>query len=96
MTAFRIAPTFEDYYAVYFGDRKVAILFPGRLAIEWPEGVPFSPAQPWSLMPDPEAFPDAACVGLPRPLSPSGDRFDSFQAVEIFLPLVSPYTKRWP
>jgi len=85
MSAFRIASTFADYHAVYFGDRKVAILFPGRLAIEWPEGVPFSPAQPWTLMPDPEAFPDAACTGLPRPLSPSGNRFDSFAAVEAFL-----------
>ena len=85
MTAFRIEPTWSDYFAVFHGDRKVAILFPGRLAIEWPDGVPFSPAQPWTLMPDPESFPDAACTGLPRPLSPSGNRFDSFAAVEAFL-----------
>jgi hypothetical protein len=85
MSAFRIEATWTDYFAVFHGDRKVAILFPGRLAIEWPEGVPFSPAQPWSLMPDPDAFPDAACTGLPRPLSPSGNRFDSFAAVEVFL-----------
>jgi hypothetical protein len=86
MTTFRIEPTFSDYHAIYWGDRKVAILFPARPYVQadvWPA----QQALPWSLMPDPEAFPDAACTGLPRPLSPAGNRFDSFEQVLAFLGL---------
>ena len=84
MSAFRIEATFSDYYAVLHEGRRVAILFPARSYVKadvWPA----QQALPWSLMPDPEAFPDAACTGLPRPLSPAGNRFDSFSNVLAFL-----------
>ncbi|TXN40511.1 hypothetical protein [Methylobacterium sp. WL7] len=87
MSAFRIVQRHEDLFWIFHGDRKVANLFPARPALEWPAGVRLFIAEPWSIIPDPEAFPDAACTGLPRPLSPSGDRFDSFAAVERFLGL---------
>jgi hypothetical protein len=43
------------------------------------------PAEPWTIIPDPEAYPDAACTGLPRPLSPTGNTFASFGAALDFL-----------
>lgn len=81
MTSYRIEQIHEDWFAVLHGDRRVAILTPARSAQAWPP----APAEPWSIIPDPEAFPDAACVGLPRPLSPAGNRFDTFQQVLGFL-----------
>lgn len=84
MSAFTLAQTFDDFFAVLHEGRRVAILFPARSYVKadvWPA----QQALPWSLMPDPEAFPDAACTGLPRPLSPAGNRFDSFSDVLAFL-----------
>lgn len=81
MTAYRIEQIHSDWFAVMYDDRRVAILTPARPAAAWP---PF-PAEPWSIIPDPEAFPDAACTGLPRPLSPVGNRFGSFCEVLAFL-----------
>lgn len=86
MTCFRIEPTFSDYHAIYWGERKVAILYPARPYVQ-ADVYPAQQALPWSVMPDPEAFPDPACVGLPAPLSPAGNRFNSFAEVEAFLGL---------
>lgn len=84
MIAFSLEQRHDDFWAVMHGGRRVAILFPARSYVKadvWPA----RQALPWSLMPDPEAFPDAACTGLPRPLSPAGNRFDSFGEVLAFL-----------
>jgi len=86
MSLFSLVQTHEDFYAVIHGGRRVAILFPARPYVQadvWPA----QQALPWSVMPDPEAFPDPACVGLPAPLSPAGNRFNSFAEVEAFLGL---------
>lgn len=83
MTIFRIEQIQPDVFWIFYGDRKVAILLPPVEARAWPP----APAEPWSIIIDPAAFPDAACTGLPRPLSPVGNRFDTFEQVEAFLGL---------
>jgi len=84
VSGFVLSQTHEDFFAVLHEGRRVAILFPARPYVRadiWPA----QQALPWSLMPDPEAFPDPACTGLPSPLSPAGNRFDSLSEVLSFL-----------
>lgn len=84
MSLFSLEQRHDDFWAVMHGGRRVAILFPARPYVKadvWPA----QQALPWSIVIDPEAFPDPACTGLPAPLSPSGHRFDSFADVERFL-----------
>ena len=81
MTAYRIAPVFQDFYAVYHGDRRVGIIFPARPATTFPP----LPAEPWSLAPDPEAFPDLACSGLPSPMEPWFKPFGSLAEIAAYL-----------
>lgn len=84
MSAFSAIETQSDYHAIYYGDRKVAILTPALPAQSW-LGIPMFSAEPWTIIPDPEAFPDAECTGLPRPLSPTGNTFATFGAALDFL-----------
>lgn len=84
MSAFRTEEIQNDYHAIFCGDHKVAILTPAMPAKSW-LGIPMFPAEPWTIIPDPEAFPDAACTGLPRPLSPSGNMFASLASALAFL-----------
>lgn len=81
MSAFRIEPVFHDFFAVYHGERRVGIIFPARPALAFPP----APAEPWTLAPDPEAFPDLACSGLPSPMEPYFKPFDSLSHIAAFL-----------
>jgi hypothetical protein len=80
MNGFALVQSFNDFYSVIHDGRRVAILFPARPYVQ-ADVYPAQQALPWSIVPDPEAFPDAACVGLPAPLCPWGNRFDSFDEV---------------
>lgn len=84
MTAYRIEPIFSDFFAVYHGHRRVGIVFPARPALAFPP----APAEPWTLAPDPEAFPDLACSGLPSPLEPRFKPFPSLEAIKAHLGIV--------
>ncbi|MGX9980663.1 hypothetical protein [Methylobacterium fujisawaense] len=84
MSAFHAHEVQADYHAIFYGDRKVAILTPALPAQSW-LGIPMFPAEPWTIIPDPEAFPDASCTGLPRPLSPTGNTFPTLGAALSFL-----------
>jgi hypothetical protein len=86
MNGFALIQSQADYFAVLHEGRKVAILYPARPYVQ-ADVYPAQQALPWSIVPDPEAFPDASCVGLPMPLSPAGNRFNSFAEVEAFLGL---------
>ncbi len=79
--SFRIEPVHNDYHAVFHGDRKVGIIFPALPVQSFPP----APAQPWQLAPNPEAFPDAGCAGLPAPMRPWFMDFPSLEAIEAFL-----------
>lgn len=84
MSAFSTEEVQADYHAIFYGGRKVAILTPALPAQSW-LGIPMFSAEPWTIIPDPEAFPDACCQGLPRPLSPTGNTFATFGAALDFL-----------
>lgn len=81
MSLYRIEPIFSDFLAVYHGDRRVGIIFPARPATTFPP----LPAEPWSLAPDPDAFPDLACSGLPSPMEPWFRPFESLEAIAAYL-----------
>lgn len=81
MTAYRIEPIWNDLYAVFHGQRRIGLIFPARPA----QAFPPAPAEPWTLAPDPEAFPDLACSGLPSPMEPYFKPFPSLEAIAFFL-----------
>lgn len=69
MSGFSIRPIFADYLAIYHGETKAAIIYPaddaGRLAV----------------YPNPDAFPGLMFDGLPAPLKPAFEPFDSLEAI---------------
>lgn len=69
MSAFSIRPIFADYLAIYHGETKAAIIYPadgdGRLAV----------------YPNPDAYPGLTFAGLPAPIKPAFEPFDSPQQI---------------
>ena len=69
MSAFSLHPIFADYIAIHHGSVKAAIIYPvdetGRVAI----------------YPNPEAYSGLNFRGLPAPLKPEFEFFDSLDAV---------------
>lgn len=59
---------------VWLDGRKVALLFQ-----------PMIPGEPWTIYPNPDAFPGLAFEGLPDPLKPQFMDFASLAAVEAYL-----------
>ncbi|MCJ2084437.1 hypothetical protein MKK88_00305 [Methylobacterium sp. E-005] len=81
MSQYRIEPIWNDLYAVFHQDRRVGLIFPARSATAFPP----APAEPWTLAPDPEAFPDLACSGLPSPMEPWFKAFESLDQIVAYL-----------
>ena len=69
MSAFSIQPVWADYLAIYHGTTKAAIIYPagedGRLAV----------------YPNPDSYPGLRFRGLPAPLKPEFEFFDSLEQI---------------